>query len=93
MEERKALLIVRERRGRGDHDGFVAYGDETDYRKGGAAGFTYQETAGFVFSGDPQSYISYFFLAAISEEITEMANTLRIKRSTGSVYYEWTATL
>ena len=72
MEERKALLIVRERRGRGDHDGFVAYGDETDYRKGGAAGFTYQETAGFVFSGDPQSYISYFFLAAISEEITEM---------------------
>lgn len=44
--------------------------DET-LQKGGAAGFTFQGTVGFVFSCDLRSY-QLFLLAAISEKMTEM---------------------
>lgn len=50
-----------ERRGRGHHDGFVAYGTRQTKGTGGAAGFTFQGTAGFVFSRELRSYQLFLF--------------------------------
>lgn len=63
-------LIVKEKKG-GETVMDLWHTGWDRLRKGGAAGFTFQGTVGFVFSFDLRSY-QLFLSAAISEEITEM---------------------
>lgn len=69
MEERKALIVRKEEGGETMMNLWHTRWDRL--RKGGAAGFTFQGTVGFVFSCDLRSY-QLFLSAAISEEITEL---------------------